>query len=268
MVGWVARTSRKSSSPGLYSGNTSSVLLTTSNQGLVLSNQRSVFRSRDQCCPIDQYSGHVTCIDKSEVSIQYIVLSNHRSVFRSRDKYWQIRGHYSSHMTSIDQSQASIYLHGLVPVVGDVLHLLGRELKHFLKLSLANQSPVRLQLTNQRSAFTPRPLIGQYMFTWGCSCTLTLWWGSSIAELIEHICLSPILSEPPSLLWTCLRIILLFLLGEVLERLWLVLDCLFAEKCWKEVEKYSYWCQYSHCTIGSQGVAFVQTHESIWKYTL
>ena len=49
-------------------------------------------------------------IIQSEVSIQvtWTVLTNERSVFRSRDQYWPIRGQYSGHVTSIDQSQVSI----------------------------------------------------------------------------------------------------------------------------------------------------------------
>ena len=34
--------------------------------------------------------------------------TNQGSVFRSRDKYWPITGQYSGHLTSIDQSQVSI----------------------------------------------------------------------------------------------------------------------------------------------------------------
>ena len=47
----------------------------------------------------------VSSIDQSETSIQvtWQVLTNQRSVFRSRDKYGPIRDQYSGHVTSIDQ---------------------------------------------------------------------------------------------------------------------------------------------------------------------
>ena len=40
-----------------------------------------------------------------------VVLTNQRPVFRSRDQYWPIRGQYPGHVTSIDQSEASTHLH-------------------------------------------------------------------------------------------------------------------------------------------------------------
>ena len=83
----------------------------------VLTNQRSVFRSRDPYCPIrGQYSGHVISINQSGSSIQVTrqVLTNYRSVIRSRDQYWPIRDQYSGHVTIIDQSEISIQGHLLV----------------------------------------------------------------------------------------------------------------------------------------------------------
>ncbi len=66
-----------------------------------------------------------------EISIQvtWLALSNQRSVFRSRDLYWPIRGQYSGHVTSIVQSETSIYLeslHGLLQPRLKLLNLLGQ----------------------------------------------------------------------------------------------------------------------------------------------
>ena len=40
--------------------------------------------------------------------VRLSVLSNQRPVFRSRDQYYPIRAQYSGHVISINQSQASI----------------------------------------------------------------------------------------------------------------------------------------------------------------
>ncbi len=49
-------------------------------------------------------------LSQSEISIQvtWSVLTNQRSVFRSRDLYWPIRDQYSGHVTCTDQSGVSI----------------------------------------------------------------------------------------------------------------------------------------------------------------
>ena len=73
-----------------------------------MSNQYSVFRSRDLYWPITGlYSGYVTSLDQSQASIQvtwpvltstYVtwpVLTNDRPPFRSLDQYWPITGQYS-----------------------------------------------------------------------------------------------------------------------------------------------------------------------------
>ena len=62
------------------------------------------------CAIRGHYSGHVICIDQSEVSIQvkWSIWTNYRPVFRSRDQFRQIRGQYLGHVICPDQLEASI----------------------------------------------------------------------------------------------------------------------------------------------------------------